>query len=259
MENKYKSLSLFLLLVVCLFFSTNTANSQESSGQLFEKALYTEEVKGELQNAIDLYQQILTTYPEDRQITAKSLFQMGICYEKLGSQEAKKAYQRIIQEFADQTEVVTEARTRLAALEKPISSVVAKGLVVRQVWAGPGVDALPQINDNGHVTWGGWDGSAWKVYVYDGSSITKFRENEAYNDWHPQINNENKVVWAGDVGSNFEIFLATEKPGYSMTANAEASVYGPGSVTASGTFNELTLLLIPIGAVVALRIMRRKR
>ena len=158
MENKYKSLSLFLLLVVCLFFSTNTANSQESSGQLFEKALYTEEVKGELQNAIDLYQQILTTYPEDRQITAKSLFQMGICYEKLGSQEAKKAYQRIIQEFTDQKEVVTEARTRLAALEKPTGPEVAKGLVVRQVWAGPGVDALGTPSPDGrYLSYTDWE------------------------------------------------------------------------------------------------------
>ena len=102
MEYKKKSLSLLLLLVVCLFFSTATAFSQQSSGQLFEKALYTEEVKGELQNAIDLYQQILESDPENRQITAKSLFQMGMCYEKLGNQEAQKAYQRIIQEFADQ-------------------------------------------------------------------------------------------------------------------------------------------------------------
>jgi Tol biopolymer transport system component len=158
MENKYKSLSLFLLLVVCLFFSATPAFAQQPSGQLFEKALYTEEVKGELKNAIDLYQQILTNYPEDRQITAKSLFQMGICYEKLGSQEATKAYQRIIQEFADQKEVVTGARTRLAALEKPVGPEVAKGMVVRQVWAGPGVDALGTPSPDGrYLSFTDWE------------------------------------------------------------------------------------------------------
>ena len=50
MENNKKLLALLLLLVVCLFFSTTTTFSQQSPGQLFEKALYTEEVKGELRN-----------------------------------------------------------------------------------------------------------------------------------------------------------------------------------------------------------------
>ena len=158
MENNKKLLSLLLLLVVCLFFSTLTTFSQQSSGQLFEKALYTEEVKGELQNAIDLYQQILESDPENRQVTAKSLFQMGICYEKLGSQEAKKAYQRIIQEFADQKEVVTEARTRLAALEKPVGPAVAKGIVVRQVWSGPGVDTYGTPSPDGrYLSYTDWE------------------------------------------------------------------------------------------------------
>jgi Tol biopolymer transport system component len=158
MEKKKKSISLLLLLVVCMFLSITATFSQQSSGQLFEKALYTEEVKGELQNAIDLYQDILINHPENRQITAKSLFQMGICYEKLGSQEAQKAYQRIIQEFADQKEVLNEARTRLAALEKPAGPAAAKGIVVRQVWSGPGVDTYGTPSPDGrYLSYTDWE------------------------------------------------------------------------------------------------------
>ena len=47
--------------------------------------------------------------------------------------------------------------------------------------------------------------------------------------------------------------------GYSGIANAEASAYGGSSLNASGSFNALALLLIPIGAVVFLRFLRRKR
>jgi hypothetical protein len=47
--------------------------------------------------------------------------------------------------------------------------------------------------------------------------------------------------------------------GYSGVANAEASVYGQRSLTASGSFNALALLLIPVGTVIALRFWRRKR
>jgi hypothetical protein len=46
---------------------------------------------------------------------------------------------------------------------------------------------------------------------------------------------------------------------YCATANAEAATYGSSSVTASGMFNELALLLVPVGAVILLRIWRRKR
>jgi hypothetical protein len=75
------------------------------------------------------------------------------------------------------------------------------------------------------------------------------------------------VVWygcegddGGYCGTDWEIFLAIPPPtGYSATANAEASVYGPGSLKASGTFNGLTLILVPIGAVVLLSLRRRKR
>ena len=37
---------------------------------------------------------------------------------------------------------------------------------------------------------------------------------------------------------------------YSAVANAEASAYGGRSLTASGSFNALALLFIPVGAVI---------
>jgi hypothetical protein len=47
--------------------------------------------------------------------------------------------------------------------------------------------------------------------------------------------------------------------GYSATANAEASTYAGHSLPASGSFNALALLLVPMGAVIAIRILRRKK
>jgi hypothetical protein len=46
-----------------------------------------------------------------------------------------------------------------------------------------------------------------------------------------------------------------KKTGYSSVANAEAAAYGSNSLTASGILNELALLLIPICAVIFLRIL----
>lgn len=116
MKNTKKSLSLLLLLVVCMFLSTTTTFAQQSSGQLFEKALYTEEVKGELQNAIEEYQTILKDFPENRPIAAKAQLHIGLCYEKLGLKEAKKAYQKVLDSYPEQKQEITLAKERLNRL-----------------------------------------------------------------------------------------------------------------------------------------------
>jgi len=48
-------------------------------------------------------------------------------------------------------------------------------------------------------------------------------------------------------------------PPYLAAANAEASTFGDDSFTGSGIFNALTFLLIPMGAVILLRVIRRKK
>jgi len=116
MENIKKLVSVLLFSIVCLFFSTTVTFSQQSSGELYEKALYAEEVKGELQNAIDLYQQILENNPENKQIAAKALLHQGMCYEKLGNQEAVKKYQRVVDNYPGQKNEVALAKERLNRL-----------------------------------------------------------------------------------------------------------------------------------------------
>ena len=47
--------------------------------------------------------------------------------------------------------------------------------------------------------------------------------------------------------------------GYAAAANAQAATFGVSSLTSSGTFNGLLLLVVPLGAVALLRIVRRRR
>lgn len=116
MKNTRKLLAPILLLIVCLFCTMTTVYSQESAGQLYEKALFTEEVMGELQNAINLYQQILDNNPENKQISAKALLHQGMCYEKLGKQEAINKYQKLVDNFPGQKKEVALAKERLSQL-----------------------------------------------------------------------------------------------------------------------------------------------
>ena len=133
-----KSHALVVAVLAFAFIYVSAGYAQQSAEQLFQSALYEEEIKGELNDAIKIYEKIINEYPKNRSVAAKALLHIGLCYEKLGKQEAQKAYQRIIQEFADQKEVVAEARTRLSSLILLASAVQAEDIVIRKVMDGTG-------------------------------------------------------------------------------------------------------------------------
>lgn len=92
------------------------AIQQETASGLFEKAVYLEETKGDLQQAIEIYGQVLEKYADNQPVAAKALYRMGLCHEKMGSQEAQKAYRSLIDRYPGQKEEVALARARLAGL-----------------------------------------------------------------------------------------------------------------------------------------------
>ncbi len=117
MKNLKKFLYILLASTAVLLLTTGISRSQQATGQLFEKALYTEEVKGNLAEAIILYQQVLEKNPDNRQLAAKALLQMGICYEKLGLEQARQTYRDVINKFSEQEKEVSVARERITRLE----------------------------------------------------------------------------------------------------------------------------------------------
>ena len=117
---------ILILIIVGLFLSGIDAFPQQTADQLYEKALYLEEAKGEMQQAIDLYQEIIKQYPGNRQVMAKALLHAGFCYEKLGLKEAQQVYRRVINDYSENKNEVSMARVRLASLEKTLADLKNK-------------------------------------------------------------------------------------------------------------------------------------
>jgi len=88
----------------------------QTGHDLLQQALVMEQAEGNLRAAIELYERIVEEFPGDGALAARALVQMGQCYEKLGSQEAERAYQRVVRDYGDQAVFVAQARERLAAL-----------------------------------------------------------------------------------------------------------------------------------------------
>ncbi len=106
-------------ITAVIAFSAVLTSQTPSGHALFEQALAKERVEGNLQEAIRLYERVVTEFASDRALAAHALVQVGLCYEKLGRDEAIRAYERLVRDFADQEDAVEQARARLAALKRP--------------------------------------------------------------------------------------------------------------------------------------------
>lgn len=127
---KKTSSLLVIILAMALFLvpADFATQSSQSAEVLLGAALHQEEVKGDYEAAIKTYKKLLAEYPDNRPVAAQAQLRIGMCYEKLGYAEAVKAYELVLQKYADQPEQVEAARARLAALrtEKPGGLTVTK-------------------------------------------------------------------------------------------------------------------------------------
>ena len=118
---------------IALSVFTGAPALAQTGHDLFQQALVMEQAEGNLQEAIQMYEQIAEEFSSDRELVARALVQMGGCYEKLGSEGARDAYGRVVREFSDQENVAAQARTRLAALNRASRAAEAPSITTRLV------------------------------------------------------------------------------------------------------------------------------
>jgi len=109
-----------ILLMIALVFLTCTVFAQENKASVaLTAAIYEEEVRGNLDKAVELFLDILKNYPDDRPVAAKALYHLGFINEKMGRQKATEYYTRLVNSYPDQIEMAALAKGKLAALSSP--------------------------------------------------------------------------------------------------------------------------------------------
>lgn len=106
----------FAVVLVFMFTGVLSGYAQQTAEQIYQSGLYKEEIEGQLDAAIKIFETIIKQYPDNRSVAAKTQLHIGLCYEKLGNAEARKAYERVLRDYADQAEPTRLARERLSAL-----------------------------------------------------------------------------------------------------------------------------------------------
>src|SRR5512137_2902330 len=114
-----KLFTLFMMLVPLVMLANSLA--QQTSLDLFQKALAKEKAEGNLEEAIALYQKVVDK-GEDESLAAQAQLHIGMCYEKLGLGKARDAYQKVLDRFPKQAECVRAAREKLAQLQKGLTA-----------------------------------------------------------------------------------------------------------------------------------------
>lgn len=97
----------------------------QGAQELFQKALTLEREVGNLREAISLYEKAVET-SHDQALAARAQLRIGICYEKLGMQEARKAFQKVIENYPQQLAEVKEAKERISRLGTATKEAPAK-------------------------------------------------------------------------------------------------------------------------------------
>jgi Tol biopolymer transport system component len=233
--------------------------AQETAEELYQAGLYQEEVQGNLERAIDLFGRILVRFPNSRAVGAKAQLHIGLCYEKLGQQEAQQAYRRVIADFPDHTAEVAVARGRLAEIQrsadelnhqptfrkveiasKPQNGVlspdgtklafVSEGsvwVVPLQGDAGPGIAGVPIRIGTAERVWAAHSQSAWSA---DGEWIAVNRGTTEAAYVFPAEGGDPRLVPIPDRGRhawNYRLSLSPDGGTLAFSALEEGQVEGP--------------------------------
>ncbi len=167
----------------------------QSAEDLFQKALTLEREVGNLQEAIGLYEKAVET-SRDQVLAARAQLRIGICYEKLGMQQAQKAFQKVIDNYPLQLDEVREAKERISRLARTPSEVPGKPKFRKiQIPANPGNGVLSPDGKRLAFT---SEGSIWVVPIPGnvGPDVagTPVRLTEPMG----ATNSGNTLAWSGD-------------------------------------------------------------
>jgi Tol biopolymer transport system component len=124
-----------LVMVLC----TATIMTAQNGYELFQQGLLKERGEGDIAGAIKIYERIVHDFKSNRPLVAKTLVQLGACYEKLMGSQAQTYYDQVIRDYSDQKDMLAEARRRRNSLA---TYAATEALRERRVWQDASFDGF---------------------------------------------------------------------------------------------------------------------
>ncbi len=97
-------------IALILMFMANPAFSSQDPSVLLEKAIYTEETLGKLNDAIAIYKEIIGNTETTRTVAAQAIYRLGICYRKAGNEtDALSTFSNLANLYPEQKDLIAKS------------------------------------------------------------------------------------------------------------------------------------------------------
>src|SRR5215471_8935823 len=120
--------------ILALFTAALVAEPAQSPDVQFRAAQQKEIVEGDLNAAIAMYRKLADDRATPPDVAARALVRLGRCYQRLGNSEARKAFERVVNQFSAQTAAAAEAKQFLAAMGN--GGTTEYGISIRKLQSG---------------------------------------------------------------------------------------------------------------------------
>jgi Tol biopolymer transport system component len=165
------------VLIVCFGLALSLAPASprqarsEQEVQL-QRAIQKENFDGDLKGAIEQYKKIIDARGTPRGVAARAMLQLGGCYEKLGNAsiaDARKTFEKLLNEFPDQSELANQARAHLATLPQTGKPATDR-LTDQLIWKAPQGHTIQGVSKDGrHVLCGNGGTILWMHDLANGN------------------------------------------------------------------------------------------
>ncbi|MGE5293607.1 MAG: tetratricopeptide repeat protein, partial [Solirubrobacterales bacterium] len=89
----------------------------KTAAELLREGLYAEEVEGDLDKAVGIYQQVILDSTAPRNLVAQALYRQGnVFMKKKQEQDARTVFTKLVTDYSDQTDVVEKVKPVLEEL-----------------------------------------------------------------------------------------------------------------------------------------------
>ena len=103
-----------LIGLLAIMLASGAGALAASPSETLQKAIYTEETVGNLDEAIKLYELVIADGKEARNAAALAQYRLALIYLKRGkTSEANAAFEKLIKEYPEEKDLVAKARSRL--------------------------------------------------------------------------------------------------------------------------------------------------
>jgi Tol biopolymer transport system component len=138
--------NVFGTVLMTLALAVTLAGQDAAREQKLQQAIDLLETKGDVKSAVPLLEEVARS--TDQALAARGLLYLGQAQERQGEAAARRTYERIISEFASQTSIVEQARSRLAGLA-PAAVATTRAVSRRQLKMPDSIELAGAVSPDG--------------------------------------------------------------------------------------------------------------